>query len=85
MINRDEPVARGIAAQRFEIDVPVLAGILEKIQQTAADTPNCGNFKFARRDRLIEGVRLSASARVIALPASSTPIAMAQTPGPCPI
>ena len=53
-----ETVGSRVAAQRFEIGIPVLAGGFQKIQQAAAHAPDRGNFQFARPYRLIEGQRL---------------------------
>src|SRR4029077_12086547 len=58
MIDRVKTVSHGIAAQRDEIGVPVLARGLEKIQQAAADATDGRNFKLAGPNRLIESVRL---------------------------
>src|SRR4029079_6225404 len=52
-----EPIGSRITAQRLEIEVPVLAGLLQEIQQAAADATDRGNFEFARPDGLIEGSR----------------------------
>ena len=58
MVDGIEPIAGRIAAQRLEIEVPVLAGLFQEIQQAAADAADRGNFEFARPDRLVEGPRL---------------------------
>src|SRR5438445_5243796 len=58
MVDRNETVGRRVAAQRFEIGVPVLARSFQKIKQAAADAADGRNFKFAGSDRLIESVRL---------------------------
>jgi hypothetical protein len=42
MIDRAEAICAGVAAQRFEIGVPVLAGAFQKIQQAAADAVDRG-------------------------------------------
>src|SRR5436190_1811619 len=47
-----------ITAQRFEVGIPVLAGGLKKIEQAAADAPNCRNFQFSGANGLIESARL---------------------------
>src|SRR6185436_19359769 len=58
MVDGIEPIGSRIAAQRLEIEVPVLAGLLQEIQQAAADAADRGNFEFARPDGLVEGPRL---------------------------
>jgi hypothetical protein len=71
MVDGIEPIGSRIAGQRLEIEVPILAGLLQEIQQAAADAADRRNLEF------------SASARAMVLAASSTSMAMAQTPGPC--
>ena len=58
MVDGVETILTGIAAYRLEIEVPVLAGGFQKIQQAAADAADRRNFEFARPDRLLEGERL---------------------------
>jgi len=45
--------AHDIAAQRDKIGVPVFSCCLDKIQQTASDAPDGGNFEFPGPNRLV--------------------------------
>jgi len=58
MIDGIEPIAGRIATQRFEIEIPVVAGLFQEIQQAAADAADRRNLEFARPDRLVERPRL---------------------------
>ena len=44
--------------QGFEIGIPILARGLEKVEQTAADAADGGNFEFTGPYRLVESPRL---------------------------